>query len=350
VRRARAILAGAALAAAAALAAPSARAVPTLWARARDPGIDVRASLIAEADAMLLRYDRLRRSPLQERVEEIGPLWLREARSLYERAGAATSPDVGLRLKYAGVLEDLGDYPVVAALLEDLLGVDGSAREGGRRPRGPAAEPAAPFRAEAWRELAICYARLGKHREEIKAYAEALALEPHSGTRAVLLANRAEAYMVLGDIASAVDGYRASLATLSSREMFRYGVTTLWGLGVALDRSGDLDGAFESIQLARSYDRTDLSIHGPGWFYVPPYDEAWYEALGHWAAARAAELGAARMESYAQAIASWEEYIQRAPEADSWLPLAKARLERCEKERDQARQRRAAPARGKPAR
>ena len=344
---------GAALALAAALVAPGAQATPTVWARALDPTIDQRAALIAEAEGLLIRYERLRRSPLRERVEEIGSLWLREARGLYERAGAATSSDAGLRLKYASILGALEEYAAAAAQLEALLGVDaGTARRAGlARPKGPAFEVAAPFQAEAWQELAICYARLRRQREEIKAYDQALALEPHSGPRSTLLANRAEAFMVLGDITAAVEGYRAALSTLSTRELYRYGVTTLWGLGVALDRSGDLDGAIEHIQLARQYDRTDQLIHGPGWFYVPEYDEAWYGALGHWAAARAAELGAARAEAYAQAIAAWEEYIQRAPADDLWLPLARARLARCEKEREQAmRQRRPAPRPGAPPR
>jgi tetratricopeptide (TPR) repeat protein len=200
-------------------------------------------------------------------------------------------------------------------------------------------EAPAPVRSEAWQRLAVCHARLGRWDDEIKAYTEALALEPHPGPRATLLANRAEAYMVLGDVTAAVEGYRAALASLGSLDMFRYGVTALWGLAVALDRSGDLEDALASIQLARTYDRTDSQIHGPGWFYVPPYDDAWYAALGHWAAARGAELGAARAASYQQAIAAWEAYLARAPSTDRWLPLAKARRAQCAKEREQTMKR-----------
>lgn len=318
---ARAALLGAAalaaLAAAALVAAPL-RAAPTVWARALDPEADQRAALLAEADGLLARYERLRRSPLLERVEEIGPLWLREARALYERAGAATSRDYAVRLRYADILESLGDIQGAAANLEALLRID----------------PPAPARAEAWRTLAVCYARLGRYADEIKAYDEALALEPHASTRALLLANQAEAFMVLGDITSAIEGYRAALASLGSLDMFRYGVTTLWGLAVALDRSGDLEGALEHIRLARTYDQNDRQINGSGWFYVPPYDEAWYTALGHWARARSADLKE-REESYLQAVAAWESYIARAPASDHWVSLARARRAQCEKERVQ---------------
>lgn len=315
----------AALLALALAAAPldAARAAPTVWSRALDPAADERAALMAQADGLLLRYDRLRRSPLLERVEEIGPLWLREARALYERAGAVTSRAPSVRLRYADILERLGDVQGAAATLEGLLRLD----------------PPAPFRADAWHALAVCYARLARYADEIKAYDEALALEPHTASRALLLANQAEAYMALGDITSAVEGYRAALATLGSLDMFRYGVTTLWGLAVALDRSGDLEGAIEHIRLARTYDRSDQQINGSGWFYVPAHDDAWYAALGHWAAARSAELGAARAEAYLQAVAAWESYIARAPGNDHWLPLAKVRRAQCEREREQTMKR-----------
>ncbi|MGK4008949.1 tetratricopeptide repeat protein [Sorangium sp. So ce1036] len=324
--RSLATLLGAGALAAAALVTAPLGAAPTVWARALDPEADHRAALIAQADALLARYNRLRRSPLLERVEEIGPLWLREARALYERAGAATSRDHAVRLRYADILESLGDVQSAAANLEALLRI----------------HPPAPARAEAWHALAVCYARLGRYADEIKAYDEALALEPHTGSRALLLANQAEAFMVLGDITSAVDGYRAALATLGSLDMFRYGVTTLWGLAVALDRSGDLEGAIEHIRLARTYDRNDQQIHGSGWFYVPPYDEAWYAALGHWAAARSADLDE-RAGWYQQAVDAWASYIARAPASDHWVPLARARRAQCEKERAETLRRQRKP-------
>ena len=122
--------------------------------RARDPHIEEREKLIRDADGLLSRYEGLLQSPLQDRVEEIGSLWLREARSLYERAGAATSRDPVLRLKYASVLEESESYAEQAATLEGLLKTD----------------PPALYAAEAWRELAIAYARMSRHREEITAH------------------------------------------------------------------------------------------------------------------------------------------------------------------------------------
>src|SRR4029079_8260597 len=91
-------------------------------------------------------------------------------------------------------------------------------------------------------------------------------------------------------ITAAVAGYRTALGLLSADHMmFGSGSTTLWGLAVALDRSGDLDSGLESVRVARSYDAQDKHLNGPGWFYLPAYDRHWYEALGHWQVARKGE-------------------------------------------------------------
>jgi tetratricopeptide (TPR) repeat protein len=293
-----------------------------VWTRARNPDLARRAGALAEAEALVLKSRRLQR-PLKYGLvfSERPEIYLREARRVLEAAGAETSRDPLLRFRLAEVLVDLGEHAGAAKHYEVAV-------------RSPSL--AAPLRASGLMDLAVCYARLGRHEEEIKAYTEALSLEPLGPVRATLLANRAEAYMVLGDITKAIEGYRASLRSLLVVEMFSYGVTTLWGLGVALDRSGDLESGLGSIRLARDYDPSDRLINGSGWFYVPPYDEAWYAALGHWVRARQATLSMARAESYGSAVEAWERYIERAPETDRWLALAKARLRACMEERDAA--------------
>ena len=74
--------------------------------------------------------------------------------------------------------------------------------------------------------------------------------------------------MVLGDVSRAVAGYRAALELLTSTEMFDVAPTTLWSLGVALDRAGDLSGGLQSIARAREYDPQDRKLSGDSWFYV----------------------------------------------------------------------------------
>jgi hypothetical protein len=140
--------------------------------------------------------------------------------------------------------------------------------------------------------------------------------------------------MLLGDINAAVEGYRAALGLLSTDYLlFGSGATTLWGLGVALDRSGDLDAGLESVRLARTYDAKDEQIHGRGWFFLPRYDEHWYAALGYWQVARKTDMGSVRAEAYVRALASWDRYLTEAAADDKWLSLARVRRRQCDKER-----------------
>lgn len=249
----------------------------------------------------------------------LGELHLRDALDILEGAGARTSPDAALRLRVGEVLDELDRCPDAITVLE------GVARSGA----------AAPFRAEAWKRLAICYAKVGRPRDEIPAYGQALALEPDASERAGLLANRAEAFMVAGQLEDATRGYRDALAvvgTLATFEVPVHAPTIYWGLAVALDRSGDVEGAFAAIRMARVYDPGDRRLHGPGWFFVPSYDEAWYAALGAWFEARSAGSPEERTDAYERALVAWERYLASAPASDLWLQIAQARRAACAKE------------------
>ena len=296
-----------------------AEAGPSRWESARNPEVFRRQALLDEAETLTLRYRRIRRLQRSE-AAEVGKVFIHQAKDLLEEGGIGRSRDPAIRFRLAELYHLLEDDAKAIPLFESIL-----------RSSAPA-----PIRAEAYSSLAVSYARLGRHEDEIKAYTGALLLEPHSAPRSTLLANRAEAYMALGDIMAAVSGYREALSLLSSVEMIflSTGTTTLWGLAVALDRSGDLDGGFAAIRIARTYDPLDKRINGPGWFYSPAHDKYYYRALGHWSAARTADEPMAKDEEYRQSIASWEEYVVVAPPEDRWAPLARARLRQCEKERD----------------
>jgi tetratricopeptide (TPR) repeat protein len=315
-----AAIAAAAIALGLASPAPAA-ASPTIWALARSPSLAQREALLAEAESLLIKYRQAGRLRIGDSAATIAKLYLRRTRELLEQAGAATSADPLVRYELGEVTHLLGDDAVAQKLLESVVHAEGAP---------------APILAEAYSQLAEAYTRVGRYEDEIKAYDKALTFEPHALARARLLANRAESYMTLGDLGPAIDGYRSALSLLTTLgEMARMGPTTLWGLGVALDRSGDLEGGLESIRIARTYDSLDHEINGEGWFYVPTYDRYWYQAIGHWSAARHAELKAARAERYGRAIDNWQEYIDRAPSGDRWALIARARLKQCEKERDE---------------
>jgi tetratricopeptide (TPR) repeat protein len=328
---------GVVVAASLALVSSSAAAAPSVWQRARVPEVGRRAALIAEAGELLLKYQGIARSRYEQRldgreIDTLGELYLTRAAQLLEAAGAATSKDLFVRDQLAEIYASdlVKKNREAAALLESIARAD----------------PPPPLRARVYAQLAIAYAHLDRVDDEIAAYGEALRVQPVAGERSLLLANRAEALMRLGDVTDAIAGYRAALALLTSDYLLVEAPTTLWGLAVALDRSGDLDGGLETVRLARAYDPKDTRLDGLGWFFSPDYDRHWYHALGHWAVARKADLDSVRAESYSHAVTDWEEYVASAAHDDKWVDLARVRLRQCEKERDELlrRSRRGAPA------
>ena len=302
----------------------AADAQPSIWKQAARRELRPQTQALVKIDRLLAEEFYLF---LELRTSFRRGLLLARARKMLENIGAARSKDPAIRFRLGQVYHKLYSFEPDEKLLQ--MAAQHLAFVG--RSNAPRS-----MRSEALSDLAICYARLGRHREEVEAYSQALRIEPHSKDRAVLLANRAEGLMVQGDITGAVRGYRASIKETPSERMPFGPVTTMWGLGVALDRSGDLEGALEQIRSARTHDPGDELIHSDNWFYVPAYDDSWYAALGHWQAARAAENQEMKLEAYRNAITSWRSYIERAPSSDHWVALANLRVKQCEKELESA--------------
>jgi len=300
----------------------TASAEPTVWMKARDPSLAERQDALDDADGVLSRFERL----MYEQVPRasIGGLYLGEAKGILERALRDRTGDQVLAWRIGMVAGSLGRPKETKKHLESVV-ADSSL-------------PAYLLR-RAWATLAIAYARLGAYPEEIRAYEEAIGREAHGSDRSIWLANQAEAFMVVGDADRAVAGYDAALAELTTGEMPE-AVTTMWGRAVALDRAGDLNGALDSIRLARAYDPIDQRLESDVWFYVPAYDEAWYAALGHLTAARDSSLSASRAAHYERAVARWTEFIERARSTDGskedpWVPIARARREATQREQEE---------------
>ena len=312
---------------------PEGLAEPSVWASARRPNASFRERRAAEAQKVLSdsafqkeRTEMRTGLPIGNEAIEAGRI---EARSLLEQAGGATSPNMMVRLQYASILQtiaskqtprNLKNVEEAAKIIQTVI----------------ASRPDPAILEVAWAEIGVCYAVLGERDKEIHAYGQALNFQPVGHRRATIMANRAESYMGAGRLDDAIQGYRDALASLLMDEMRAYGVTTLWGLAVALDRNGDLEGAFANIRLARTYDVIDEEINKDTWFYSPAYDEHWYKALGAWARARKIENSIDRTFEYGKALEAWDRYIDRASPGDLYLALAKVRRQACEQERERA--------------
>ncbi|MBW2453130.1 MAG: hypothetical protein JRI68_01390 [Deltaproteobacteria bacterium] len=307
------------------LGATAAQAEPSVWTQAARPETKRLADALETGDRHLNQDIQLRRTEPSTSSRRV-PV-LKRARQALESALPEHGGDPDLRFRLGEVYYELYDVEEDPKRLEQATEHFNFVAD---------TTTLVTVRAAALTDLAVCYARLGKHDPEIDAYDRALAVQPHQDSRAILLANRAEGHMVRGDVIRAVRGYRQSLRETPSIRVHLSGVTTLWGLAVALDRSGDLRGALAHVEQARAYDPNDQNLNGPGWFYVPDYDESWYAALGHWSRARLTEDRDVRAEAYREAVAAWRRYINAAPLTDHWLPLASMRLRQCERELQQA--------------
>ncbi len=297
----------------------------TRWAEARSSTVHAERVALDAVERELLAERKLRRLPVELSESFAGVVDHKaRAREALEAVSAATSRDPLVRLRYAQVLQASRRYADALPIYESLV--------------APGVLPDV-LRFDALSDLAIVHARVGSEDAEIEAYETSLSLEPHAAARSTMLANQAEAFMVRGQIARAIAGYRAALSVLSSVEAPVLAPTTLWSLGVALDRGGDLEGALESIARARSYDPVDARLHGPSWFFVPPYDEYWYAALGHWLVARRTDDPELRLSAMQRSVDAWEEFIGRAATENPYLPLARVRLAQARRELDLASRR-----------
>jgi tetratricopeptide (TPR) repeat protein len=134
-------------------------------------------------------------------------------------------------------------------------------------------------------ELGVLLTRSSRFEEATAAYARADALSL-DGDTGIARANLAETQMLSGDLDAAIAGYSHALERAQQGSGHALAV---WGLAVALERSGDHARAVERLQRAFGAGGEGLLVlRGDGVFFVPAYEIHAYEALGH--EARAAML------------------------------------------------------------
>lgn len=162
-------------------------------------------------------------------------------------------------------------------------------------------------------ERGIVFSRLRRHADALAEYQRALHLtDPErlanvwdaSDARALLYYNSAETLMALGRLDEAIARYRRA-RDLTDPASFPDWELEEWGLGVALDRDGQVTEANEAIRRALTMDPTMESLEQPEVFFEPPGSIHYYRALGH-------EVAGDR----ALAIAAWRSYLAASPPPD----------------------------------
>jgi tetratricopeptide (TPR) repeat protein len=311
---------------------------PSVWDTARDPEAHARWTLH-------VRVQRLLVPPVEEDVpipivrDEQMELRLEAARALLEEAHADQSPDRRLRFDLGIVYRLLGDKQGRKDMYELAVRVLAPATEGARDGEGVSA---------ALESLAYAYAKLNRPRDELAAWHRYIPLILDDRVRATELMNMGEAEMRLGRVDDAVATFR-EVARLcgelpNSSGVNQTYVLDLWDLAVALDRSGDPQGALEYATQAVHMNGMAIMRSDPkddGVFYVPEWERLWYLALGAMVEAREDKDVVEAVRYWINAEAQWDEYIAQAQAdgKDPWLAIARVRRERTHRELEAAKKR-----------
>jgi len=296
---------------------------PGVWQRASDPQAAVAESLHHDFEKLLIQLRHLRSDPAmrQEKASD--------AMRNLEQAHAETSTHIGLRLDFALVAEILG---------EELESLEEWRRAAAAFQSVLAEAPDHPRAVNAFFQLGICFAKLRRAEEEIVAYDEFLARETDVNARATALYDRGDAHMLLAQhqpeqLQLALNDYRSALVLEPDLRPAH------WGLAIALDRSGDAPGAIAQAKVALGYDPLEQYISKPLVFFVPEYDQYWYEALSAMARAEQVEVGPSVVLLWEIAVVKWSAFVALAESDDRWLPLAKAHLASSQRHLDEAKRR-----------
>jgi tetratricopeptide (TPR) repeat protein len=291
---------------------------PDLWQRAQTPRLA--RDMAAYRDAQRLFIDAHRSGREFDGRRQLLLLAVR----LLERSDAVNSPEPRVRVLYGRILARAAhEHP--AGLERDFLERAAVVLQG-----AIASWPEHPQALDARFALAVAYAKLRRPGDEVRVYEEILQREAGRGERAVTLANQAEAYMVLGELDRAVQGFRSSLAITPDNPLAH------WGLAVALDRNGDPLGAVAEAGVALQYDPNAEALHNDNVFFVPAYDRYWYDALGAMARATGEREPSLAALWWRDAAAMWQSFAEAAEPGERWLQAAQARRKLCERKAKEA--------------
>jgi len=306
-----------------------AAAQPSVWDVARDPQLGRDYDTLVAVERILSRDELAPFDPtMPQRL-------MRAAIAAVELAGRDHVGDPRLHFLVGDLLSD------------PLVGRDRDARD--VLDRALAVAPDSPLAGRAWFNVAIASARLDDPERERMAYPRALEHIWERGFRANILTNRGESNMVSGRLDAALADYRKAIV-LADRPDVQ--ALAHYGLGIALERSGDLPAALDAMRVARSIRIVGIgsALDLPSVFFVPAYDVHYYKALSAMSAARDAKKPRSEAAALLSAAAHWDEYLDAASaDGHRWVPNAKRHkktvLSRLDKLAPQLKRRGAGPAR-----
>jgi hypothetical protein len=286
--------------------AEPASARPTLWQRADQPGL-------AHSDRAWRRVSRYLDSvETADHPEMRHDFWL-GALLMAEQYGVAALPDPALRLVFAQTLlgSELGREVEAAALARGVLAEDGP--------------DSAWLEAEARMILAEAATDPETAMREV---GRALPLVWDSRARSDLFRRRADAKMAAYDVRGSLSDYRAALEADDSA---RRSALARFGLGLALERSGNLPQALAELRVARlaaprlfGVELGVLTL--PGVFAFRSYDVHYVVALSERSLIPNPADPEAEAAACERALSAFREYLAESPPSDRFRDRAERHL------------------------
>ena len=301
----RRISAALALVAALLTLAPASRAEPSIWYRASHPRARAEARLLRAIERMLDGEGQIVTDP--ERASHFA----RAAVAMLDlqRPGVPEDPRLACAMARALLGANLGREAQAEALLADAIP---------KLPEGT-------LLVTAWHELGRARARHGDLAGARDATTRVLELAVDPTERALAFYERARAELRLGEVSEAALDFR-SASDAAPTELVR--LRARYGLGVALERSGDLAGAWlaleqvASVRLPLSQYPSEDPLDLPGAF-EPEYELDYTKALVALTRARSAGDPDDRREALGDSLRHWDAYLEHAPASAPWLVNAR---------------------------
>jgi tetratricopeptide (TPR) repeat protein len=293
--------------------APAAQAdEQTLWQRAKTPGARARSKARLRAEQLFEKASDPRADPETLRDLSLG------SAALMELSGSARR-DPWQQVLLGRVLLD-----AQATREREALQLIES---------GVAALPDSDFKGASLFDLGLGAMYGGEMERATKAFTAALALAWKSDDRASIHRNRGKARMLSGQMPGAVSDFRAAVQL--ARDVKTMALSR-FGLGVALERSGDYPQGMQEIgrgvalRLPVPPYPSESVLDLPGLRWIPEYDVHYFRALGAMWEASAADSEQLEQDRYEAALESWEQYVPAAEaQKDRFLPNAVRHRQRC---------------------
>lgn len=283
------------------------------WQRARQPQAAARSKARVRAEQLFDQVTQARRDP-----ELLRNLSLGSAALLELAGGVEDDPWQAVLLGRLLLEADAGRAPEAMQLIErGLLGL-----------------PDSEFKRQSWFDLGVAALRRGERPRADRALSAALALAWEPDDRSIILRNRGRTRLLSGRMMAALSDFRAAV------ELARSTVTVAlgrFGLGMALERSGDYPHAMEEIGRAVAIRLpvppypAESVLDFPQLIWTPDYDVHYVRALAAMSQAEASDDALAQRTSYEAALDSWQEYLGSAePLQDPFAANARRHERRCQ--------------------